>query len=160
MATSKELALLRAITDDDGERLDEMAQTLYETEHLDGCEGALAAAFQTAVRARFPEGHRLADVIRLVADTRIMAGPERDRVMPIAMECTVRAVLEDPTLGGLFGGGVARYTQLMVCRFLASSGQLGDPDAFLGQVHAMLGTPSPDTPSTETPSGEESSDHA
>jgi hypothetical protein len=141
VATAEELTLLRAIVDCDTERLDEMARTLHETEHLNGCEEALAAAFQVAVRMRFPNGHSPADVIRLVADTRIMAGPDGDRVQPVPMEFTVRSVLEDPRMGDLFGGGVTRYTQLMVCRFLAGRERLGDPDAFIGQVQSMLDMP-------------------
>ena len=138
MATTEELALLRAIVDCNTERLDEAAQTLYETEHLDGCEDALAAAFRVAVRMQFPGGYRPADVIRLVADTRIMAGPDADRVQPVPMEFTVRSVLDEARMGELFGAGVARYTQLMVCRFLASRERLGDADAFLSQVQTLL----------------------
>jgi hypothetical protein len=138
VATTEELALLRAIVDCDTQRLDEVAQTLYETEHLAGCEETLAAAFWVAVRMQFPEGHRPADVIRLVADTRIMAGPDGDRLQPIPMEFTVRSVLEDPRMGELFGGGATRYTQLMVCRFLASQKRLGDADGFIRQVQSML----------------------
>jgi hypothetical protein len=138
VAATEELALLRAIVDCDTQRLDEMAQTLYETEHLDGCEDALAAAFRVAVHMQFPNGCRPADVIRLVADTRMMAGPERDRVQPVPMEFTVRSVLDEPRMGELFGSGVARYTQLMVCRFLASHERLGDAAAFIHQVQTML----------------------
>jgi hypothetical protein len=149
VATAEELALLRAIVDHDTERLDEMAQTLRATEHLDGREEALAAAFRVAVRMQFPNGHRPGDVIRLVADARITAGPDGDRGQPVPMEFTVRSVLDDPRLGDLFGGGVTRYTQLMVCRFLAGRERLGDPDAFVGQVQAVLDTQNEGEPSDD-----------
>jgi hypothetical protein len=61
VATTEELALLRAIVDCDTVRLDETAQTLYETEHLDGREEALAATFRVAVRMQFPQACRPAE---------------------------------------------------------------------------------------------------
>lgn len=155
MATADELVLLRAIVDCDTQMLDQMAQIVHDTDHLDGCEEALAAAFRVAVGMQFPQDHRLADVIRLVADTRIMAGPDGDRVKPLPMEFAVRAVLDEPRMGELFGGGVTRYTQLMVCRFLAGRERLGHAEAFIAQVQTML-----DAPSTgQQPKGEPS-DHA
>lgn len=138
MTRPEELALLHAIVDCDAERLDQMAETVRDTEHLDGLEDALAAAFRVAVQMQFPDGGRPAEMIRLVADTRIMAGPDGDLVQPLPMEFAVRAVLDEPGMGDLFGGGVTRYTQLMVCRFLAGRERLGNADAFVGQVNAML----------------------
>src|SRR5512142_803546 len=98
MATTEQLAMLRAMVDRDFDRHEEMSHALRESGGLDGYGEIIGAAFFVAIRMQFKDRYSPEDVIRLVADTRAVLDRTGDLIDPRAAELVVRSALGE---GGL-----------------------------------------------------------
>jgi hypothetical protein len=138
MATSEQLALLRAMVDGDFERHEEMSHTLRESGGLDDYGEVLAAATYIAVRTQFPERYSAEDVIRLVAETRAMIDLNGDALDPRTTELVVRTALGERGLVTNLPEDAVVQAQLAVCSYLAHQGRLGNADTFMSEVQKLL----------------------
>jgi hypothetical protein len=138
VATTEQLQMLRAMVDGDFDRHQQLSNALKESGRLDGYEEVIGAAFYIAVRMQFPKRYSAEDVIRLVADTRVLVDQTGDVIDPRAAELVVRAALgEHDRVTGLPETAVVE-TQMAVCSYLAFERRLGDPDVFMGEVRKVL----------------------
>lgn len=138
MPTAEQIALLRATVQGDFERAEEMAHALGGSGGLDEYGEAVGAAFLLAVRMQFPQRWSAADVIRLVADTRATFDQTGDAIDPKTAELVVRSALGQEELAEGLPDSVVVAAQIAVVSGLAHQGKLGDPDAFMDEVHKLL----------------------
>jgi hypothetical protein len=138
MPTVEQTALLRATVRGDFAQAEEMAHALGRSNQLDEYGEVIGAAFLLAVRMQFPRGWSTADVIRLVADTRVMFDQSGDVIDPKATERVVRSALGQEELAEDLPDSVVVAAQIAVVSGLAHQRRLGDPEAFLDEVQKLL----------------------
>jgi hypothetical protein len=138
MATSEQLTLVRAMVEGDFDRHEQLAHSLRDSGGLDGYGLVIGAAFRLAVRQQFDRRYSPDDVIRLVAETRILFDRDGDTIDPRAAELLVRSALGEHGRVGDIPGAKKVEVQVAVCSYLAHEGRLGDGDEFMRKVEAQL----------------------
>jgi hypothetical protein len=138
MPTVDQMALLHATVHGDFERAEELARDLGRSGSLDQYGEAIGAAFLLAVRMQFPQRWSAADVIRLVADTRVLFDQTGGSLDPSAAERVVRSALGQEELAEGLPDSVVVQTQIAVVSGLAHQRKLGEPEAFMSEVQKLL----------------------
>lgn len=138
MATVEHLAMLRATVEGEFERAEEMSHALRDAGGLRGYPEVISAAFYIAVRRQFPERYSAEDIIRLVADTRAMFDQTGDALDPRAAELVARSALGEQGLASHLPGATITQAQVAVVSLLAHEKKLGEPDAFMSEVKALI----------------------
>ena len=134
MADVEHMALLRATVEADFDRAAQMTRDLEQANRWDGYETVIDTAFTVALQQQFPHGHTAADVIRLVANARLVMDPAGDTFTPWCMEVVVRGAFGERALAELYGHDVNLDVKILMVAFLANRQRLGDPDVFLQNV--------------------------
>lgn len=138
MATSEQIAVLRAIAEGDLDRHAQRRDALQASDRLDDYDAVLAAAFGVAVRQYLAGRYRHRDVVNLVAEARIALDPTGVAIDPSYVEFIVRDALgDDVDLDGLPDSAYPR-TYKLICNHLATQRRLGDPDTFMVKVQREL----------------------
>jgi hypothetical protein len=138
MTRSEQFTLLRAMVEGDFDRHERLAHALRDSGGLDSYGLVIGAAFRLAVRQQFDRRYSPDDVIRLVADTRILFDQDGDTIDPRAAELLVRSALGEHGRLGDVPGAKKVEIQVAVCSYLAHEGRLGEADAFIGKVEALV----------------------
>ena len=138
MVTAEHLAMLRAMVDTDFERHRELSDALHASGQLTEYGEVIGAAFYIAVRMQFPERYSAEDVIKLVADARAMFDQTGKIINPHSAELVVRGPLGKYEGAAQVPDADVVQIQVVICSYLASEGKLGDPDAFMFEVQALL----------------------
>src|SRR5262245_41734714 len=131
--------MLLAMATADFDRHKELSNQLHASGGLDGYGEVIGAAFLIAVRRQFEEqgGYSPEDVIRLVAETRVVLDLSGDVIDPRVAELVVRSALgEDGLLAGIAPSKIVE-TQMAICSYLAETKRLGDPEAFVSEVQKL-----------------------
>jgi hypothetical protein len=140
VATTDQLAMLRAMVEGDFDRHTQLSNQLHASGGLDGYGTVIGAASFIAISMQFEGkgGYRPEDVIKLVAETRTMLDLNGDVIDPRTAELVVRSALGE---GGLLAGIPATKVveaQMAISSYLAAERKLGDPDAFMREVEELL----------------------
>jgi hypothetical protein len=138
MPTAEQIALLHATVYCDFERAEELAHALGRSNRLDEYGEVIGAGFLLAVRMQFPQRWSAADVIRLVADTRVTFDRSGEVIDQKAAERVVRSALGQEELAERLPDAVVVETQIAVVSGLAHQRKLGDPERFMHEVQKLL----------------------
>jgi hypothetical protein len=133
-----QFTLLRAMVEGDFDRHEQLAHTLRDSGGLDTYGLVIGAAFRLAVRQQFDRRYSPDDVIRLVADTRMLFDRDGDTLDPRAAELLVRSALGGHGRVGDLPGAKKVEIQVAVCSYLAHERRLGEPDVFIDKVEALV----------------------
>ena len=138
MADAEHMALLRATVEADFDRVAQMTRDLEQANRFDGYDIIIDAAFTVALGQQFPHAHTAADVIRLVADARLVMDPAGDTFTPWCMEVVVRGAFGERALAEIYGHDVNLDVKILMVAYLATRRRLGDPDVFIQNVAQLL----------------------
>jgi hypothetical protein len=134
------LSLLRALLTGDHQTYDRLEARLTEHGAWEGFENLISASFCLALTRRYGKGHPAANVIRLVAQVRMLLEETGEDIDPREAEHLIRAALGDGNVVIDISERTAARVMPAVLIFLIHDEQLDDGqiDDFIHQADLTL----------------------
>jgi hypothetical protein len=140
VVTDQQVAALRAYLAGGSNERVRLHEQLLQSDGLNGYGELVHTAFVTAVRRRFAPIYTRSDVIRFVADIRVLLSERPDAIHPCAGENLIRRALGEPIADDIDQETRGR-TEIVLLAVLIKDEELDDAglDEFLGSVRTLTG---------------------